>query len=168
MNSSVFQTLGGGFKIFSFFFHVQKITHLGGGFKHFRLFTPDPWGDDPIWLALIFFKWVVQPPTRHFLNFLFCRCFFWGDEPSKILWSETSAFWLSKISLNKKPTLTKPPTLSAWPLPFSMAGNATITLFQAHRRDRFYTLEAWTFWNQLWRIICLFKNFRFLVHFQGG
>ena len=26
-------------------------------------FQPDPWGNDPIWL--IFFKWVVQPPTRY-------------------------------------------------------------------------------------------------------
>jgi len=28
---------------------------LGGGFKYF-LFSPLPWGDDPIWLT--FFKWV--------------------------------------------------------------------------------------------------------------
>ena len=168
MNSSVFQTLGGGFKIFSFFFHVQKITHLGGGFKHFRLFTPDPWGDDPIWLALIFFKWVVQPPTRHFLNFLFCRCFFWGDEPSKILWSETSAFWLSKISLNKKPTLTKPPTLSAWPLPFSMAGNATITLFQAHRRDRFTSWKPEHFETSFGGWFAFSRSLGSLFIFRGG
>ena len=29
----------------------------------FRIFTPDPWGNDRS--SLIFFKWVVQPPTCH-------------------------------------------------------------------------------------------------------
>ena len=35
---------------------------LGGGFKHF-LFSPLFGEDFPIWL--IFFRWVVQPPTSH-------------------------------------------------------------------------------------------------------
>ena len=33
----------------------------GWWFQTFFIFTPT-WGDDPIWL--IFFRWVVQPPTR--------------------------------------------------------------------------------------------------------
>ncbi len=32
-------------------------------------FHPEPWGNDPIYnLTSIFFKWVVQPPTRHLLH----------------------------------------------------------------------------------------------------
>ncbi len=36
-------------------------TKKGWWFQIFFIFTPI-WGNDPIWL--IFFKWVVQPPTR--------------------------------------------------------------------------------------------------------
>ena len=32
--------------------------YLVGGFKYFFLFIPEPWGNDPIWLWLIFFKGV--------------------------------------------------------------------------------------------------------------
>ena len=43
----------------------QGVSDLGGGFKHF-LFSPRFFfGRFPIWL--IFFSWVVQPPTRDLL-----------------------------------------------------------------------------------------------------
>ena len=40
-----------------FFFLVAWILHcwnLGGGFKYLFIFTPDPWGNDPIWRAYFF------------------------------------------------------------------------------------------------------------------
>ena len=39
---------------------MKKQRKLAGGFKHFIFFIPT-WGNDPV--LLIFFKWVVQPPT---------------------------------------------------------------------------------------------------------
>ena len=45
---------------------------LGGGFKYFFIFTPI-WGRFPVWL--IFFKWVVQPPTSK-KDMSFSGCWF--------------------------------------------------------------------------------------------
>ena len=76
---------------------------LGGGFKHF-LFSPLFWGDDPIWLAHLFFRWLVQPPTRRWF------CFFLGDGPS------THAHgWCQKLAEAKNGTGTIP--LPPFPLP---------------------------------------------------
>ena len=41
-----------------------KSRSLGGGFNSdFFIFTPNLWGNDPIWLAHIFSNGLVQPPT---------------------------------------------------------------------------------------------------------
>ena len=40
---------------------------LGGGFGHFFNVHPDPWGNDPIWLAHIFDNGFVQLPTSSHL-----------------------------------------------------------------------------------------------------
>ena len=59
---------------------------LGGGFKYFFLFSSRNLGKIPI-LMIIFFKWVVQPPTRDFhWGFSFCGLF--GTRPGGVLLKE--------------------------------------------------------------------------------
>ena len=101
---------------------------------------PNVWGDDPIWLALIFFKWVVQPPSRHFLNFLYWRFFLGGRAFKNPMIKRIRIFAQQNPRWTKNPRWQNHQPCLLDPCLFSMAGNATITLFQAHRRDRFYTV----------------------------
>ena len=57
---------------------------LGGGFKPFFIFTPDPWGNDPIWRAF-FSNGLFQPPTSFWLMDVTAVLF-----PSKIKWDLTN------------------------------------------------------------------------------
>ena len=68
-------------------------------------FHPDPWGNDPIWL--IFFRWVVQPPTigsSQKKNWTFC---FMGSNGSveSALWNPeviSGMRWESPVRVGSK------------------------------------------------------------------
>ena len=85
-------------------------TMLGGGFKYFVIFTPI-WGRFPVWL--IFFKWVVQPPTSK-KNMSFSGCWFVFMEVELQGKSHDVTFfvctksseWIIEISWFKLTTLT--------------------------------------------------------------
>ena len=44
--------------------YSKNETLLGGGNSNIVYFQPDPWGNDPIWLAHIFRMGWLKPPTR--------------------------------------------------------------------------------------------------------
>ena len=46
-------------------FDFELPQNLGGGFKYFLMFTPDPWGNDPILTFAYFSNGLVQPPTSN-------------------------------------------------------------------------------------------------------
>ena len=99
---------------------------------------------------------------------IFCiEDFFWGKSLQKSYDQKDPHFRSAKSPLNKKPTLTTPPTLLAWPLPFFDGRQCNHHLVSGPPAGPFLHRGKWTFWNQVWRMICLFKEFRFLVHFQG-
>ena len=99
---------------------------------------------------------------------IFCiEDFFFWEEPSKILWSKRSAFSLSKIPAEQKTHADKT-TNPACLTPAIFDGRqCNHHLVSGPLAGPFFHPGKWTFWNQVWRMICLFKEFRFLVHFQG-
>ena len=58
-----------------FFFSTILYVQLAGlGMeweKTYVYFYPNPWGDDPIWLHVVLFRWVVQPPTSGLVQVIF-------------------------------------------------------------------------------------------------
>ena len=69
-------------------------------FQRFFIFTPI-WGNDPIWL--MFFRWVVQPPTRITLDYISCHCevFFANHGGRSLFW----VAWASALSMDICPQL---------------------------------------------------------------
>ena len=77
---------------------------LGGGFKYVLFyFHPVPLENDPIWL--IFFRWVVQPPTRKILppiwwkHLLQVTCF-WGNHSKLQVLSPTTCKMITPLKAN--------------------------------------------------------------------
>ena len=63
-------------------------TYLGGGFKYFQ---PDPWGNDRLWLWLMFFKWVETTNYRYYNICLFPGNSAWFEKVTFLNWKIQSS-----------------------------------------------------------------------------
>ncbi len=71
--------------------------HLGGGFKYFFIFTPNL-GEIIQFDGCIFFRWVVQPPTRRWWRLLYSCCQWCVNCLAHYMWHQLIFFWLVVFS----------------------------------------------------------------------